>query len=65
VCTVCTIRQEGEERTRVRIDGFVKDNLVLRTLFTLLMKRKLANRFQASNEKLTRYCEELHNRQRA
>ena len=64
VCTVCTIRQEGEAHTRVRIDGFVKDDLVLRTLFALLFKRKLANRFQASGEKLKHYCEELYDRQR-
>ena len=61
VCTVCTIRQEGDARTHVRIDGYVKDNLVLRTMFALLMKRKLANRFQASGEKLKHYCEELYN----
>lgn len=65
VCTVCTIRKEGEARTRVQIDGFVKDDLILKTLFTLLLKRKLANRFQASGEKLKHYCEELYNRQRA
>jgi hypothetical protein len=63
VCTVCTMRQEDDAHTRVRIDGFVKDNLVLRTLFTLLMKRKLTNRFQASSENLKRYCEELYSRQ--
>jgi hypothetical protein len=64
VSTVCTIRQEQEARTRVRIDGFVKDNLVLRALFALLFKRKLTERFQVSTEKLKHYCEELYNRQR-
>jgi len=65
VCTVCTIRQEREAHTRVRIDGFVKNDLVPRILFTLLFKKKLTNMFHASGENLKRYCEELHNTQRA
>jgi hypothetical protein len=64
VCTVCTIRQEGEEQTHVRIDGFIKDNIVLKLLFTLLLRRKFGQRFQSSNEKLKFYCEELYNKQR-
>jgi hypothetical protein len=64
VCTVCTIRQEREAHTRVRIDGFVKNELVPRILFTLLFKKKLTNRFRASGEKLKHYCEELYNSQR-
>jgi len=64
VCTVYTFRQESETQTRVRIDGFVKDNLVLRILFTLLFKKKLRNMFQASGEKLKHYCEKLYNEQR-
>jgi hypothetical protein len=63
VCTVCTMRQEREALTHVRIDGFVKDDLVLRALFTLWFKRILRNRWQASSEKLKRYCEKLYCRQ--
>jgi len=40
-------------------------SLVLRVLFTLLFKKKLTNRFQASGEKLKHYCEALYNSQRA
>jgi hypothetical protein len=64
VCTVCTIRQEREGHTRVRIDGFVKNALVPRILFTLLLKKKLTNLFRASSENLKHYCEELYNTQR-
>jgi hypothetical protein len=64
VCTVCTIRHEGEAQTHVRIDGFIKDNIVLKILFTLLLKKKLGQRFQASNEKLKFYCEQLYDQQR-
>ena len=56
--------QERDAQTRVRIDAFVKNDLVLRVLFTLLVKKKLTNRFQASGEKLKHYCEELYNTQR-
>ena len=64
VCTVCTIRQEREAHTRLRIDGFVKNDLVPRILFTLLFKKKLTNRFQASGAKLKHYCENLYNARR-
>lgn len=64
MCSVYTFRQEREAQTRLRIDGFVKDDLVLRILFTLLFKKKLTNWFQVSGENLKHYCEELYNTQR-
>lgn len=63
VCTVCTIRQEREAHTRVRIDGFVKNELIPRILFSLLLKKKLTNFFRASTENLKHYCEKLHDTQ--
>ena len=62
VCTVCTMREEREDQTQLRIDGFVKDTFVLRTLFTLLFKRPLTAKFHASTGKLKQYCEELYTR---
>jgi hypothetical protein len=64
LCVVYTFRQEGEGQTCVRMDGFVRDALVLRTLFKLFFKKKLTQRFQASGEKLKQYCEELYKAQR-
>lgn len=64
VCVVYTFRQEGEAQTCVRMDGFVRDAWVLRTLFTLFFKKKLTQRFQTSGEKLKQYCEELYKAQR-
>ena len=63
MCSVYILQQESEEQTRVRIDGFLKDNLILRILFTLLLKKKLTNWFNASNEKLKHFCEESYNLQ--
>jgi hypothetical protein len=64
MCSVYTFRKESGTQTRLRIDGFVKDDLVWRILFTLLLKKKLTNWFQASGEKLKHYCEELYTTQR-
>jgi hypothetical protein len=64
MCSVYTFRQEREAKTRLRVDGFVKDNLVLRMLFALLLKKKLAKWFQVSGENLKHYCEKLYNTQR-
>jgi hypothetical protein len=64
MCTVYTLRQEREAQTRVRVDGFVKDALVLRILFTLLLKKKINNLFRASSKNLKHYCEGLYNTQR-
>jgi hypothetical protein len=63
MCSVYTLRQEREGQTRVKIDGFIKNDLVLRILFTLLLKKKLTNWFQRSGENLKHYCEKLYNTQ--
>lgn len=65
MCSVYTFQQEPGEHTRIRIDGFIKDNLVLRILSALILKKKLANWFNASGEKLKHYCEELYRTQQA
>lgn len=58
VCSVYTLRQVGEKRTRLSIDGFVKDSFPLRMIISLLVAKKLKTRFQKSSENLKRYCEE-------
>jgi hypothetical protein len=64
MCSVYTLRRESEAQTHVRIDGFLKNNLVLRILFTLLLKKKLTNWFQTSGENLKHLCQEIYNTQR-
>jgi hypothetical protein len=64
MCSVYTLRQEREAQTRVRVDCFLKDSLVLRILFALLLKKKINNLFRASSKNLKHYCEELFNTQR-
>ncbi len=61
MCTVFTLRQHHKGQTHVTIDGFLKDNLILRILFALLLKKKLTNLFRDSGAKLKQYCEKLHN----
>ena len=63
MCSVYTFRQEGNGQTRLTIDGFVKDSLVFRILFALLLKKKLTKWFHASGENLKHYCEDLHKTQ--
>ena len=64
MCSVYTLLQEGPEQTRVRVDGFLKDNPVLRVVFALLLKKKLTNWFQANGANLKQLCEALHQEQR-
>jgi hypothetical protein len=64
MCSVYTLQRESEAQTRVRIDGFLKDNFVLRILFTLLLKKKLTHWFQTSSENLKHLCQEIYNTQR-
>jgi Protein of unknown function (DUF2652) len=64
MCSVYTLQRESESQTRVRIDGFVKNNWVLRMLFTLLLKKKLTNWFQTSSENLKHLCQEIYNTHR-
>lgn len=63
MCSVYTLRQEDDNRTYVRVDGFIKDSLVLRILFRLMLKKKLTQFFQASADNLKRYCEQLRSGQ--
>lgn len=60
MCAVFTLRRESYAQTRVRIDGFLRDDIVPRPLFAMLLKRKVTNQFRASSEKLKHYCEGLH-----
>ena len=63
MCSVYTLRQGDDNRTHVRVDGFIKDSLILRILFRLVLKKKLSRFFQASVDNLKRYCEQLRNGQ--
>jgi hypothetical protein len=63
MCSVYTFQREGDAQTRLRIDGFLKNNLVLRIMFTLLLKKKLSQWFVASGDRLKEYCEELYSTQ--
>ncbi len=58
VCSVYTLTKEGEQRTRLSIDGFVKDSFPLKVIIKFLLGKKLTTRFQKSSENLKRYCEE-------
>jgi Protein of unknown function (DUF2652) len=63
MCTVYTLRRQHKSQTRVRVDGFVRDSLILRILFTLLLKKKISNLFRVSSNNLKRYCEEIYKTQ--
>ncbi len=62
MCSVYTFRRDGENNTTVQIDGFIKNNVLLKTLFALLLRRKLTTLFQRSAENLKHYCEEKYGR---
>jgi Protein of unknown function (DUF2652) len=63
MCSVYTFQSEGEELTRVRIDGFIKNNLLLRMIFALVLKKKLTNLFEVSGRNLKKHCEESYSTQ--
>lgn len=63
-CTVYTFQQEDKGRMRLWIDGFIKENDILRLAFNLLFKKKPTTRFQRSAQNLKRCCEELYRGQR-
>jgi hypothetical protein len=65
VCTVCTIRAEGERQTHVKIDGYVKDAFPVKMIVGLLAKKKLTACFDASVANLKRYCEDEYRQQPA
>ncbi|MGR8919284.1 MAG: DUF2652 domain-containing protein [Gammaproteobacteria bacterium] len=63
MCSVYELTREGDARTRLRIVGYLKDRLLLRVLFAVLMKRKLVAWFSDSSANLKQFCEVLHHRQ--
>jgi hypothetical protein len=58
MCSVYTLKEINEGQTQVRVDGFLKDVLILKILFTLLLKKKVTGLFNASIRNLKYYCEE-------
>ena len=60
MCSVYTLRQEGEALTRIRVDGFIKNDFVFKIVFALLLKKKLSKLFRISLSNFKSYCEELH-----
>ena len=63
MCTVYTLRILSSDKTSLRVDAFIKDNLILKVMFNLFLKKKVRYIFQASIKNLKRYFEELHNNQ--
>ncbi len=59
MCSVYTIRKINDGRTAVRVDGLLKNNLVLKLFFNLKLKKKICAFFEASMKNLKHYCEEL------
>jgi len=59
MCSVYTIRKINDGRTAVRVDGLLKNNLVLKIFFNLKLKKKICAFFEASMKNLKRYCEDL------
>jgi Protein of unknown function (DUF2652) len=64
MCSVYTLHREGETRTHVRFDGFVKAALGPRLLVGLLLRKKLPTLFATSCQNLKRYCEQVYARNR-
>ncbi len=64
MCSVYTFREVGDAQTHMRIDGFIKSNPIMKMLFALLLRKKLATWFQASGTNLKNYCEQLHDARR-
>ena len=59
-CAVYTFHREGGTQTRVRIDGLIRNALLPRILFALVLKKKLATLFGKSLDKLSHYCEQQY-----
>jgi len=59
MCSVYTIRKINDGRTTVRVDGLLKNNLVLKVFFNFKLKKKICAFFDASMKNLKRYCEDL------
>ncbi|MEJ2195160.1 MAG: SRPBCC family protein, partial [Ignavibacteriaceae bacterium] len=63
MCSVYTIRKINDGQTSVRVDGLLKNNLLLRLFFNLKLKKKICAFFDASMRNLKRYCEDLYIKQ--
>ena len=63
MCSVYTLKELNKGQTHMRVDGFLKNAIVLKILFTLLLKKKVSNLFQSSSKNLKHYCEELYKKQ--
>ena len=59
MCSVYTIRKLNDMRTAVRVDGLLKNNLLLKLFFNLKLKKKICAFFEASMKNLKYYCEAL------
>jgi carbon monoxide dehydrogenase subunit G len=57
---VFAFHRDGEAKTRVRVDFLVRDSLLAKALFALLLRRKLERLFRASLANLARYCKEQY-----
>ncbi len=63
MCSVYTLRKINDERTALRVDGLLKNNLLLKLFFNLMLKKKICAFFEASIKKLKLYCEDLYIKQ--
>lgn len=64
ICSVYTLRKKNESQTVLRVDGFIKNDLLLRVMFNLLLKKKIITFFDASIKNLKRYCEDSYTKQK-
>jgi len=63
MCSVYTLKKLNDEQTAVRVDAFIKNNLILKVLFNLFLKKKVCYFFHASINNLKRFCEDLYIKQ--
>jgi Protein of unknown function (DUF2652) len=63
MCSVYTIRKINDGQSSVRVDGLLKNNLLLKLFFNLKLKKKICAFFDASMRNLKRYCEDLYIKQ--
>lgn len=59
MCSVYVLERVSDTRTRLRVEAFIKDSLMLKILFALLLKRKLQGWFSASAANLKQQCEAM------
>lgn len=64
MCSIYRLERVEEGLTRMRVDGFIRNDIMLKIIFALLLKKKLHAFFKASSENLKRYCEALYSEQR-